>query len=72
MSREEALRGFTLDAAHALFLDGEIGSLEIGKRADLVVFERDPMRVPVAEIPGVRVDLTLLDGEVVYHRESAK
>jgi predicted amidohydrolase YtcJ len=72
LTREEALRGFTLDAAYSLFLENELGSLEVGKRADVVVFERDPMTVPVAEIPRLRVDLTLLDGEVVYHRESAK
>jgi predicted amidohydrolase YtcJ len=66
LSREEALRGFTLDAAWSLFLEPEIGSLEVGKRADLVVFARDPMTVPVAEIPRAAVDLTLVDGQVVY------
>ncbi len=68
LSREEALRGFTLDAAHSLFLDGEIGSLEVGKRADLVVFARDIMTVPAAEIPAVEVDLTLVEGEIAYRR----
>jgi predicted amidohydrolase YtcJ len=71
LSREEALRGFTLDAAWSLFLDGEVGSIEPGKRADLVVFGRDPMTVPAAEIPEVPVDYTLVDGEVVHHREGA-
>ena len=69
LSREEALRGFTIDAAHSLFLDREIGSLEIGKRADLVVFSSDIMTVPAAEIPAIRVDLTLVDGQIVYRRE---
>ncbi len=68
LSREEALRGFTLDAAHALFLESEIGSLEVGKRADLVVFGRDIMTVPAAEIPAVEVDLTLVEGEIAYRR----
>jgi predicted amidohydrolase YtcJ len=68
LDRDEALRGFTLDAAHSLFLDHLVGSLAVGKRADLVVFERDPMTVPAAEIPAVRVDLTVVDGEVVYRR----
>ncbi|MEE8138851.1 MAG: amidohydrolase family protein, partial [Thermoanaerobaculia bacterium] len=72
LTREEALRGFTLDAARSLFLEDEVGSLEVGKRADLVVFERDIMTVTAAEIPKVRVDLTLVDGEVVYHREATK
>ncbi|HJX28267.1 MAG TPA: amidohydrolase [Thermoanaerobaculia bacterium] len=68
LSREEALRGFTLDAAWSLFLDQEVGSLEVGKRADLVVFSRDLMTVPEAEIPRVEIDLTLVDGQVVHER----
>jgi predicted amidohydrolase YtcJ len=71
LSRDEALRGFTFDAAYSLFLDELVGSLAVGKRADLVVFDRDPMRVPAAEIPAVAVDLTLVDGEVVYRRSPA-
>jgi hypothetical protein len=70
LERQEALRGFTLDAAWSLFLDDLVGSLEPGKRADLVVWDRDPMRVPVDEIPAVRADLTLVGGEVV-HRHAA-
>lgn len=71
LSRAEALRGFTLDAAWSLFLDSEIGSLEVGKRADLVVFASDPMTVPAAEIPWAAVDLTLVDGQVVHQRAAA-
>jgi predicted amidohydrolase YtcJ len=71
LSREEALRGFTLDAAWSLFLDSEVGSLAAGKRADLVVFGSDPMTVPAAEIPKAPVDLTLVDGQVVYRRAEA-
>jgi predicted amidohydrolase YtcJ len=72
LSREEALRGFTLDAAWSLFLEREVGSLEVGKRADLVVFARDPMTVPPAEMPRAEVDLTLVEGEVVYRRAAAE
>ncbi|MEA2560476.1 MAG: hypothetical protein QOH06_1980 [Acidobacteriota bacterium] len=68
LTREEALRGFTLDAAWSLFLEKEVGSLEVGKRADLVVFARDVMAVPEAEIPKVEVDYTLVDGKVMYDR----
>ena len=71
LTREEALAGFTLFAAHSLFLDHLVGSLGPGRRADLVVFDRDPMQVPAAEIPSVRVDLTLVDGRVVHRREAA-
>jgi predicted amidohydrolase YtcJ len=68
LTREEALRGFTLDAAWSLFLDKEVGSLEVGKRADLVVFARDWMAAPEAEIPRTDIDLTLVEGEVLYDR----
>lgn len=68
LSRQEALAGFTLDAAHSLFLDHLVGSLEVGKRADLVVWDRDPMRVPAGEIPDLRADLTVVDGRVVHER----
>jgi len=71
LSREEALAGFTRDAAYALFLDGEVGTLEVGKRADLTVFAADPMTVPAAEIPRVAVDLTVVEGAVAFRREGA-
>jgi hypothetical protein len=69
LTREEALRGFTLDAAWALFLEAETGSLEVGKRADLVVFDSDPMTVPAERIPSVRVDYAFVGGNPVYERD---
>lgn len=69
LTRHEALRGFTLDAARSTFLDTEVGTLEVGKRADLVVFDRDPMTVPVPEIPNVRPVLTMVEGQVVFSAE---
>ncbi len=72
LTREEALRGFTLDAAHSLFLENEIGSLEVGKRADLVVFADDIVAAPAARLPRIAVDMTLVDGMVVYEREGTQ
>ncbi|HKV08620.1 MAG TPA: amidohydrolase [Thermoanaerobaculia bacterium] len=72
LTREEALRGFTLDAAWSLFLENEVGSLAVGKRADLVVFARDPMTVSEAEIPKAEIDYTLVNGQVVYERGSRR
>jgi protein-L-isoaspartate(D-aspartate) O-methyltransferase len=72
LTREEALRGFSLDAAHSLFLEALVGSLEVGKRADLVVFDRDPMQVPAAEVPKVRVDLTLVDARSCDRQGTAR
>jgi len=68
LSREEAIRGFTVDAAWAAFMETEVGSLEVGKRADFIVLDRDLMRVAVTEIPGTQVLETWLDGEQVWRK----
>ncbi|MGD9021441.1 MAG: amidohydrolase family protein, partial [Lysobacterales bacterium] len=68
LTREEAVRGFTLDAAYSGFMENEVGSLEKGKRADFIVLDRDIFEVPVAEIAGTRVLQTWLDGELVYRK----
>ena len=69
MTREEALRSFTLDAAYAAFEEGIRGSLQPGKLADVTVLSRDIMTVPPREILETEVLLTLVGGEVVYHRD---
>lgn len=62
----EALRGFTLDAAHAGFAETEVGSLTVGKRADFVVLGEDPLTVPTAALPALTVRATYVDGQPVY------
>lgn len=71
LSREEAIRAFTLDAAFAAFMEDEIGSLEVGKRADFIVLDRDIMTVPEEEIFQIVVEQTWLDGKPVYVREGS-
>ena len=66
LTRAEALRGFTLDAAYAAFMEDEVGSIAPGKRADFVVLSQDLMTVPPERILGTRVLATYLDGEAVY------
>ena len=65
LTRAEALRGFTLDAAYAGFAEKAVGSLEVGKRADFVVLGADPLAedVPLATLP---VRATYVDGQAVY------
>jgi len=67
MTREQALACFTRDAAAAVGMDGEIGSIALGRRADFLVLDRDPMTVPAAEIWQTKVLRTVIDGETVYH-----
>jgi hypothetical protein len=66
ISRHEAVRGFTLDAAYAAFMEDSVGSLEAGKKADFIVLDRDIMSVPAAEIPQIHVLQTWVDGIRVY------
>ena len=68
MTREEALRSFTIDAAYAAFEEEEKGSIERGKWADFVVLDRDIMNVPPLEILNARVEMTVLGGDAVYER----
>ena len=66
ISREEALRSMTIWAAKGSFEEDIKGSIEPGKFADFVILDRDIMKIPPAEIPGVRVLKTYLDGELVF------
>jgi predicted amidohydrolase YtcJ len=63
LGRVEALKGITIWAAMAGFEEDVRGSLEPGKNADFVILEKDIMIIPGAEIPGVKVVKTFLDGE---------
>jgi len=63
---DEALRGFTLDAAYGSFEEDLKGSLEVGKLADLVVLDRDIAAVPPREWLSAQVRLTMVGGEIRY------
>ncbi|AXC48992.1 amidohydrolase [Paracoccus suum] len=60
LTREEALYAVTLGAAYTLRLDGEVGSIEVGKRADFAVLEDDPLTI--SSLRDVRVRATVLGG----------
>jgi predicted amidohydrolase YtcJ len=68
LSREQAVRAFTADAAYSGFSEQLTGSLEVGKRADFIVLDRDIMQVPVEEIPQTLVIETWVDGQQVFTR----
>lgn len=65
---EEALRMYGEDAARATFDEGMKGSISPGKLADLVVLDGDPTKVPVDEIKDVKVEMTILNGEIVWEK----
>jgi predicted amidohydrolase YtcJ len=68
MTREEALRSYTINNAYAAFEENVKGSVTVGKYADLVVLSADIMTVPEEEIRSARVDYTILAGKVAYQR----
>ena len=60
LTREEALIAHTRSNAYLFFQETTLGSLEVGKRADLVVLDRDYMPVPAAEIKRIHPTLTMV------------
>ncbi|KZS75985.1 amidohydrolase [Mycobacterium kansasii] len=65
---EQAIRAQTLDPAWQMFADDVVGSLEVGKYADMVVLSADPRRVPPEEIADLEVRATFLAGRQVYRQ----
>jgi hypothetical protein len=65
----EALRLYTINAAYQQFDEDRLGSIEVGKLADMVVLGRDILTVPPEEIIDTPIDMTLVDGRIVYHRD---
>ncbi len=67
---ETALRSFTTWAAHQMFLEDKVGTIEPGKYADLAVWDRNPLTVPTPELRDMTCEMTVFNGEVVYRRET--
>ena len=72
MTREEALRSFTIWAAYGQFEEDIKGSLEIGKLADFVVIDRDYMTCPDRDIMGIIPLATVVGGEIVYTKDNSQ
>jgi hypothetical protein len=69
VDRATALKMFTLWPAYASFREDELGTIEVGKRADFTAFSVDLMTAPVAEIPNGHATLTIVDGVVVHRAD---
>lgn len=68
MTREQALRSYTIDAAYGAFEEKIKGSIEPGKLADFTILTRDIMTVPEEDILSAEVAMTIVGGKVVYKK----
>ncbi|MEY2578138.1 MAG: hypothetical protein QOI49_962 [Verrucomicrobiota bacterium] len=66
VSREQALKMFTMSPAYAAFEEQDKGSIEPGKLADLTVLSKDIMKIPTPEILTTTCAMTVIGGEIVY------
>ena len=66
MTRAQALKSLTLDAAYGAFQEKVKGSITVGKLADFTIFSQDLMTVPDDKILSTKVDMTIVGGKVLY------
>jgi predicted amidohydrolase YtcJ len=66
LSREQAIRFYTTNNAYLVFLDDQIGSLEVGKLADLIVLDRDLLACPLDDVKDTQVVATYAGGQQVF------
>jgi predicted amidohydrolase YtcJ len=66
LTREQALRGMTIWAAKAGFMEHDLGSLEAGKQADFVILDKDLMKAGEGELLGTKAIATYSGGKKVY------
>ena len=68
ISMHEALKAYTINGAYAAFEDSLRGSIKVGKMADLAVCDRNLMSIPPEDILNMNIDMTIIDGKIVYSR----
>ena len=66
LEREEALKMLTAWAAYATFQENQRGTIEVGKWGDLTLLSQDILTVPEEEILNTKIDLTVVNGQIVY------
>jgi len=70
MTREQALRSYTLDAAYGAFEEDIKGSISVGKLADFTVYDQDIMTVAEDKLLDTKIAMTIFDGKVVYQQDA--
>ena len=68
LSLEESIEGFTRIPAWTSGRENDLGSISIGKRADITVFEKNLFEVAPENWPSIGVEMTMIDGEIVYYK----
>jgi predicted amidohydrolase YtcJ len=66
----EALKLYTINAAYQSFDEDKLGSIEVGKYADMVVLGEDILTAPPETIINRPIDMTIIEGKIVYERKS--
>ena len=70
ITMKDALKTYTIDAAYAAFEENVKGSIEIGKLADLIILNKNPLEVPKEKIKEIQVLQTIIRGKTVYKKEN--
>ena len=66
---DEAIKGCTINAAYQIFMDKKIGSLEVGKYADMVIVSDNPKKVAPDDLEKIEILQTYVEGKLVYSKK---
>ena len=71
MTLDEVLRAATYNGAYANFMEGEVGSIEVGKKADIILFSENLFDLDVEDLANVLPIMTIFDGKVIFDQKEA-
>ena len=66
----EALKLYTINAAYHSFDEDQLGSIEVGKLADIVILGKDILTAKPEEIIDIPIDMTIIDGKIIFKRDN--
>ena len=68
ISVEDAIKGVTINAAYQYFEENEKGSIKVGKKADFIIIDKNPLEVEIDELKNINILYTIKNGEVIYKK----